>query len=90
MSEVQKKKIRLDPGALRVQSFSIMNVERARGTVRAAQTGESVCYCYPISYWLEESCEVICPDVPASEPPACPAQDTADDTCATCAGQPGC
>ena len=89
------KKIRLDLEALDVQSFATAAPEGARGTVHGAGTAISACYCYPVSYFHEETCD--CPLVPYTrEGPDCliVPDNTWDQasclTCATCAGMPGC
>lgn len=98
------KKIRLNPDALEVVSFTTEQVAEVRGTVEAANTGNpcyvtvayqnTLCLAYPVSYWNERTC--LCPVEPVTRNLACPI-DTADATCLcpvltnfTCPGRPGC
>lgn len=92
------KKIRLNADALEVVSFTTETMTETRGTVAAANTGnpcyvtvayhQTQCLAYPQSYWNEDTC--YCPIQPATRDLRCQPIDTADLTCLTCPGQPGC
>jgi hypothetical protein len=93
------KKIRLDPESLEVHSFATEQDSQGRGTVLAAATGNTCyitvsrdaqthCLAYPVSYWGEATC--TCPLEPVTSGLRCQPILTADLTCLTCPGQPGC
>lgn len=92
------KKIRLDADKLDVVSFTTEQMTDARGTVEAAGTGnpcyvtvavyQTRCLAYPQSYWNENTC--YCPMEPVTQSLQCQPIQTADLTCLTCPGQPGC
>jgi hypothetical protein len=96
------KKIRLDPESLEVLTFATDQAPQSRGTVQGAATGyncyitvsydrQTHCLAYPESYWGENTCVVYCPPVRVTDPSVClQPVDTADLTCLTCPGQPGC
>jgi hypothetical protein len=94
------KKIRLDADSLEVLTFATEQVPEGRGTVRGASgipcyvtvayDRHTICLAYPESYWGEDTCVVYCPPVEDTDPSVCPAIDTADLTCMTCPGTPGC
>jgi hypothetical protein len=91
------KKIRLDADDLQVLSFATAQMPGVRGTAKAAETGypcydtigyyQTVCEAYAPSHWNEDTC--YCTPVPVTPDHGC-AIDTADLTCHTCPGQPGC
>lgn len=98
------KKIRLNTDALEVLSFTTEQMPTPRGTVQAAASGytcyvtvayyQTRCLAYPQSYWNENTC--YCPIEPYTRNLNCPITgpdcqiDTAQATCLTCPGQPGC
>jgi hypothetical protein len=92
------KKIRLNAEELEVLSFSTAPMPQARGTVAAAASGytcyvtvavyQTRCLAYPQSYWNENTC--YCPIEPYTQQLQCQPIQTADLTCLTCPGQPGC
>jgi hypothetical protein len=90
------KKIRLDADSLEVLTFATEQVQQGRGTVRGASghhcydtvayDRQTICLAYPESYWGEDTCIAV----EDTDPSVCPAVDTADPSCMTCLGQPGC
>lgn len=92
------KNIRLDAEDLNVLSFTTAETRGVPGTVKAAGTGnpcyhtvavyQTRCMDYPASYWGEDTCD--CPIQPYSQNLYCKPPLSADPTCLTCPGEPGC